>query len=192
MFEFVGGALCVDFSNTVRMVDGKETDLLPAREDFRRWAVEAGIAEEDDPPVSPDQFALAKALRDALNRFVRDIAVGFSPVGGVAEINALLAHARYGPVLTTESDGVSVRFAAGNITAEPIGRIIASFLDLVRSGAIRRLRKCENEHCILVFVDQSKAGRRRWCRMSTCGNREKSRRHYRRSREAKPSANRGD
>jgi predicted RNA-binding Zn ribbon-like protein len=31
------------------------------------------------------------------------------------------------------------------------------------------------------FVDTSKAGRRRWCDMSTCGNAEKARRHQRKT-----------
>lgn len=38
-----------------------------------------------------------------------------------------------------------------------------------------RLRACPR--CGWLFVDRSKGGRRRWCSMTVCGNREKARRH---------------
>jgi predicted RNA-binding Zn ribbon-like protein len=44
--------------------------------------------------------------------------------------------------------------------------------------ADRRVRRCANEACLWLFNDESKAGTRRWCDMSSCGNRAKSRRHY--------------
>jgi predicted RNA-binding Zn ribbon-like protein len=44
--------------------------------------------------------------------------------------------------------------------------------------ADRRVRRCANEACLWLFIDESKAGTRRWCDMSSCGNRAKSRRHY--------------
>lgn len=43
-----------------------------------------------------------------------------------------------------------------------------------------RIRRCQGAGCERLFLDTSKAGRRRWCRMQTCGNRAKARRHARR------------
>jgi predicted RNA-binding Zn ribbon-like protein len=40
-----------------------------------------------------------------------------------------------------------------------------------------RLRQCANAKCRWLFVDDSKGGSRRWCSMSTCGNRAKVQRH---------------
>lgn len=40
-----------------------------------------------------------------------------------------------------------------------------------------RLRLCAGEGCGWFFIDQSKAGRRRWCNMAACGNRVKVRRY---------------
>jgi predicted RNA-binding Zn ribbon-like protein len=52
-----------------------------------------------------------------------------------------------------------------------------------------RLRRCAGSHCGWYFVDTSKAGRRRWCDMATCGNAEKARRHQRkRARKRRGSA----
>src|SRR2546425_857300 len=59
----------------------------------------------------------------------------------------------------------------------------AAAAELLAGGDPRRLRKCANPSCRLMFYDVSKAGRRRWCSMRTCGGRAKSRAFYRRRRE---------
>ncbi len=45
-----------------------------------------------------------------------------------------------------------------------------------------RLRPCANGECQLFLLDRSRANRARWCSMAVCGNREKARRHYERTR----------
>ena len=45
-----------------------------------------------------------------------------------------------------------------------------------------RLRMCGGTNCAWVFIDSSKAGRRRWCDMAMCGNVAKAQRFYARSR----------
>lgn len=47
-----------------------------------------------------------------------------------------------------------------------------------------RLRRCASDTCRWLFVDRSPGGRRRWCDMRVCGNRDKVRRHRLRSRRA--------
>jgi predicted RNA-binding Zn ribbon-like protein len=39
--------------------------------------------------------------------------------------------------------------------------------------------------CRWVFYDESRAGKRRWCDMASCGNRAKAARHRARQKEAK-------
>ena len=46
-----------------------------------------------------------------------------------------------------------------------------------------KVRRCANPECGWLFLDDSRAGKRRWCSMLACGNRAKARRHYHRSRE---------
>ena len=40
-----------------------------------------------------------------------------------------------------------------------------------------RVRECAGAGCGRLFVDTSKAARRRWCSMESCGNRAKVQRH---------------
>ena len=42
----------------------------------------------------------------------------------------------------------------------------------------QRIRRCTNDDCLWLFLDESKNGTRRWCDMASCGNRAKARRHY--------------
>ena len=82
--------------------------------------------------------------------------------------------------------------AAARLT--PDGWILPERLELpVLAGARRgaefllselrpAVRACPGRRCGWLFVDVS--GRRRWCSMATCGNREKQRRHAERVRAA--------
>ena len=47
-----------------------------------------------------------------------------------------------------------------------------------------RVRRCANDVCLWLFLDDSKSGNRRWCSMSACGNRAKAHRHYARKKAA--------
>jgi predicted RNA-binding Zn ribbon-like protein len=56
-------------------------------------------------------------------------------------------------------------------------------VDLLRSLPTKRLRMCSGPNCAWLFIDSSKAGRRRWCDMATCGNDAKAKRHYQAKRK---------
>ena len=49
----------------------------------------------------------------------------------------------------------------------------SQFLDLLDTQR-ERIRGCANHECILYFQDNSRAGRRQWSSMATCGNRAKA------------------
>ncbi|NSC20423.1 hypothetical protein FM076_04015 [Streptomyces albus subsp. chlorinus] len=54
--------------------------------------------------------------------------------------------------------------------------------ELLASPLVQRVRRCEGPGCGWFFLDRSRSGTRRWCSSSDCGNRERARRHYHRSR----------
>ncbi|MFD2262317.1 CGNR zinc finger domain-containing protein [Lacibacterium aquatile] len=57
----------------------------------------------------------------------------------------------------------------------PVYRLAHAALELLKDLTHGRLRRCAGEDCGWLFLDQSKAGRRRWCSMSDCGNAAKQR-----------------
>jgi predicted RNA-binding Zn ribbon-like protein len=62
--------------------------------------------------------------------------------------------------------------------AHVLAPVLWSSGDLMLDLGRRRVRRCANEKCLWLFLDESKSGTRRWCDMASCGNRAKARRHY--------------
>ncbi|MFF9228910.1 MULTISPECIES: CGNR zinc finger domain-containing protein [unclassified Streptomyces] len=54
--------------------------------------------------------------------------------------------------------------------------------ELLASPLVQRIRRCEGPGCGWFFLDRSRSGTRRWCSPGDCGNRDRARRHYHRSR----------
>ena len=67
-----------------------------------------------------------------------------------------------------------------------IGRDTDNFVYLRYDLDISFFRICENDTCRWAFYDRSRPGTRRWCEMSSCGNRMKAARHRARIRGAAP------
>jgi predicted RNA-binding Zn ribbon-like protein len=68
-------------------------------------------------------------------------------------------------------------------TSEVLARLTAPLVETIAAGDTLRFRICANDGCRWVFEDASRAGRRRWCDMATCGNRDKVRRFRSRRRD---------
>ncbi|MFE5211689.1 CGNR zinc finger domain-containing protein [Streptomyces sp. NPDC056600] len=55
--------------------------------------------------------------------------------------------------------------------------------DLLGGDELARVRRCEGPGCGWFFLDRSRGGTRRWCSSGDCGNRDRARRHYARTRQ---------
>jgi predicted RNA-binding Zn ribbon-like protein len=54
---------------------------------------------------------------------------------------------------------------------------VVSYGRLVTTGAIDRVRVCDNLDCSFMFHDDTRNRSRRWCEAGICGNLIKVRRH---------------
>ena len=189
--DFVGGDAALDFVNTMTGRDVRPRDWL---DNYQRLLVWAGRAKllpskslaalarraERDPGAAARALAKAKRLREALFEIGSAITRRRAPSPEALEIlrEHWLAGAemhefgvergRLAAVLDPRADGLDLvasmvawRFVGQVLTHEP-----------------RRLKICDGPNCSWLFLDTSKAGRRRWCDMADCGNAAKSRRHY--------------
>ncbi len=190
-FLFLGERLAVDLLNTVFVREGRVRDLLGSREDVTTWAQAAGVGRRSR--TAPGSSALAgepeslRALREALRRgLVAWAATGRAGPRLVTLLNRYLA--RDPELLEVGVHGGKV-YTRRRQGTEPLdrlyGAVARSAAELLASGDPRRLRKCANPVCRLMFYDVSKAGRRRWCSMQLCGARAKARTYYRRRRAAR-------
>jgi predicted RNA-binding Zn ribbon-like protein len=171
--------LCLDFANT-RYWRGQAapTETLNAPADLAGWA---------RAPKAPTgkEFEAALGLRETIHRLFDTHAQGKSPAPRDLEtLNAALAAAPARKTLKRGREGYEwdVDMKAGTALSL-LAPILWSAGDLLAGPRLGKVRRCANPECLYLFLDDSRAGKRRWCSMSSCGNRAKARRHYHKSRE---------
>ena len=148
------------------------------------WRVETG-QEVAEPDAATLRAAIA--LRECLHRHLAARAQGQSPaVADIAALNAALAEAPTRHVLAWHLDGLAWEVKAAPSWQTARAALLWSAADLLTGPRRERVRECDNPDCRYLFLDASKAGTRRWCDMSSCGNRAKAHRHYQRRRACDP------
>jgi predicted RNA-binding Zn ribbon-like protein len=180
-----GGALCLDFANTVDWLDDEpmapDTDVLRDAEDARGWGRRLGVFDTRPPAIDKAEIKSLHALRLAIYRSFAAVARRLDPAPSNLKLlthgyTEGAGHARLvrdGAAWRLQwhaQDPRRLRFA---IIADAIGL-------LGDSERLKRVKRCPGRGCGWLFLDMS--GRRRWCSMQTCGSREKMRRLYERRR----------
>jgi predicted RNA-binding Zn ribbon-like protein len=187
---------CLAYANTLSW-RGRAAPLEELRDvgDLVRWvAGSAGLGPEvvgaweswarPHPAAGAALFAEAIALREAIYRIFRALACGEAiPDPDLAALNRALAAAPPRRRLAPRAAGYGWQIGpAKNSAPTLLAPVLWSAGDLLASDRRRRVRLCANAQCLWLFLDESKAGTRRWCDMASCGNRAKARRHYQRTR----------
>ncbi len=213
-FVFVANVLCLDFVNTEKAVNGHLTDLITDLRSFLNWLVAAGVLDNKEAlisaqslhgkPLGDEVLEKAHQLRKAIRMVADEITsenqikrgdksapegnlpiIATSPID---EINAILRLC-LGYEHIDISNGNFVRSFICDLKNPlsllyPIAHSASELLCEKNQSFVRR---CENPNCVLYFYDTSKNHSRRWCSMSTCGNRIKVAAHYKRRRKFNPS-----
>lgn len=207
MIELVGGALCLDFANTVEGREGDERkDAVPVPADLILWAERAGVLPEDetqalvqrlasDPAALERSFREVAELREAIYRVFTAIVRGSAPVANDLEVVQRthaegMRHARLLPSSTDLRGSYTWQWTLGQDPTLDLlrWRVAQSAVDLLRSGRLDRLRQCPGGGegpCNWLFVDTTRGGNRRWCSMSDCGSRSKWRRQNAKRRKTR-------
>jgi predicted RNA-binding Zn ribbon-like protein len=193
--DFVGGDAALDFINTVSGRDQTPRDWLDSYARLLEWATLVRLLPEKniraltkkmhgEPAAATRALTRAKELREELFALVTAMAAGNAPP------KSALATLREHWLAGTEAH--ELRFENGQVTADIradaadfdlIAAIVAyRMIEHVMPQPVDRLRVCAGANCAWVFIDSSKAGRRRWCDMAVCGNVAKAQRFYARSR----------
>lgn len=168
-FVFRSGRLCLDFTATLAgRKKAAPRDRLAAPGDLGRWLAAAGLAARA-PRATEEDLAAARALREALYRLARAALDGRAYP---ARDLALLNHWAAQPPPVPQLGERGLRWQGAGVPAL-LAAVAREGVELLGGPAAARLRACEGEGCALLFVDTSRAGRRRWCSMTACGNREK-------------------
>jgi predicted RNA-binding Zn ribbon-like protein len=182
-FRVDGRRLCLDFTATLSRRRGERAvEHLREQDDLARWLVATGMLTEA-ASVSPAQLSRALALREAI-RSLADAAIAGGPLDdqAIELVNRLAREPGLVPQLTVR--GVRrAPGAGGDAIDASLSSIAADAVELLGGRDRERLRECASPTCALLFIDRSRAGRRRWCSMDTCGNRAKTRGYRKRLKE---------
>ena len=172
-FRFAGGRPCLDLTATVGQRWGPQVERLRTPQDLACWFVRAGLTEQP-PEVSRQDLAHARTLREAIYRTItRRLAGTAAGPGELAIVNDWAS--RLPPRLWLEpgEDG-RLRARRDATTASALLAALArDAVELLGDPLADRIRQCHADDCALLFLDTSRAGRRRWCSMATCGARAK-------------------
>jgi len=190
-FEFSGGALCLDFVNTLADRPRCREEKLGDFSDLLRWAEAAEVVNATElaslrrqaaqqPGRASKTFLGAIELRERLFRIFSGLAAGDRPAPGeLAALNVALRDALPHLRLGDGGDGVRWHWAGPTTRLDRIlWPVTRSAAELLTSADVTLVRECASDRCSWMFVDNSRTRRRRWCDMKTCGNRAKARRHY--------------
>lgn len=164
----------------------RDVGILPLAEEDERIGNARDAPREPRLLASPSERRIlhfeARALRTALLSLFRAIAAEKAPSEPVLfAVNRVLAGGVSSLRLEHSENGL--RCVESEAPSDVIGwlaPVARSALELVTTVDPSRLRGCAAPGCGVWFVDVSRGGRRRWCSMEECGNRQKAARHRRR------------
>ena len=188
-FRFDPGALCLELLVTGGGGWLSRLELLHAPADLVAWLPGSRLADGWRLPaeieVTAEELTAIKQLRAALWRIAVELTSGGEPApADLALINQVAAQPPMIPWIAPQ--GRQRAWAAPVTGAQIASTFARNAVELLAGRGAERLRRCAGDNCYLVFVDTSRPGRRRWCSMERCGNRDKVRAFRQRHQPAAP------
>ncbi|MFE3171583.1 CGNR zinc finger domain-containing protein [Amycolatopsis sp. NPDC059090] len=174
-----GAAAATDLVNTSPRVRSAG-DALPDSASLDRFLAEHSL--RPDAPRKSDDLARVHALRDEIRAVLEA-----DEDEAARRAGELVARAGTGPRLHRDADG-RWQWHAETAPHASLADELAAVFGTGLLGALQalghdRFRHCAAPDCDGVFVDTSRAGRRRYCMPDLCGNRVSVANHRARSRE---------
>jgi predicted RNA-binding Zn ribbon-like protein len=194
VFDLDGGRACLDFANTLSSSSG---DHLNAYADLVAFAEQSHLVNPETaarllahaqrhPAEAAATLERGKHLRQSLSGVFTAVANHQRVADADLEVlNAALASslAKARVLPGVADDDYAWGWARGSDLNTPLWPIVRSAADVLTSEQERPLvRECGAGDCRWLFIDTTKNHTRQWCSMTSCGNREKARRHYQRVR----------
>lgn len=192
--EIIGGALCLNFANTVNSRLETEHDYLRAYPDLTGWTARLGVLPaaqlshldelaQQDSQQAGQVLRQAVDLREMIYRLFASAARQTEPrredldvfVHGWGEA---VAHGK----ISRGEHGYTLDWSAAQDLKAPLWPIIHSAGELLLSPKLALVKECPG--CGWLFLDTSKNHSRRWCSMKTCGVSDKMQRYYRKTKQA--------
>ncbi len=198
-FDLTGGNLALDLANTVSRRDDPERrrDHLESYSDLISFATQDKVlsarqASQLRQEILRNEAEAARvhrkavALREAVYRAFLALGLGkAAPREDVEAITEAAVEAMRHRRLARANGGYRWEWQSDskNALEYVLWPIAQAAAELLTSEELKLVRWCEAPDCQWLFLDHSRNRSRRWCDMTSCGNRAKARRHYQRTRE---------
>jgi predicted RNA-binding Zn ribbon-like protein len=201
---FVADSLGLDFLNSIATPVDEPVEWLGSGEDLLSWLacaklVPVEVLEGFRGSAMPGELdavaAQARALREWFRKFVLDNKgkpLRSSALQQLGPLNRILERDdEYTQLVKRErtdpsgTSGLVLRSVRRWRSPDTLLLPIATALsELVANEDFSYVKACEGPVCTLLFLDKTHGRARRWCSMSTCGNRAKQAAHRQRVRAA--------
>jgi predicted RNA-binding Zn ribbon-like protein len=194
-FQLLADHIALDFANTLdrRFSPEGPLELLTSYDRVLAFCEQTRLLSESEAArlgrdVSNSEAAetLTRAieLREAVYSLGEAVAHATSPpTWALRTLNQLLRATHRSRVVAWDSSRFVWRTEGGELEAmTPLLRIAERTADLLTSADATYIKECGVNTCRWLFLDRSRNHSRRWCDMSTCGNRAKARRFQTRAK----------
>jgi hypothetical protein len=192
----ISGSPGIDFLNSVAIPVDTVVEWIGNGKDFIDWLKQAGLLTAKDVSIIQSNFSAreldriasrARELREWFRGFVkahRGKALSPRALTQLGPLNELLGldQVFWSIVPENVSDGVKDgeplnfrlrpqrRWRTPESVLAPVAEELAR---VVCDLNFKHIKGCEGKKCVLLFYDQTRRYRRRWCSMAVCGNRAK-------------------
>ena len=168
----------LNFVNSRIVRHDKIKELIRSIEDLKKWTE---LPNENNIEYNTQLSILSSFLdeeidikdlivfRDSIHASLREMALGEKQIIEIKEEIESFMETHSFTLVFVENIPLFIPTDNG---VEGIKTLIyLSLSELIRTEEINKLSCCANEQCLNLFINQS--GRRKWCSMKICGNRNK-------------------
>lgn len=164
---FISGRISLDLAHTGGPGPYKVFERLHTPDDLSVWLTICEL-ELNNVTVTQTDLKSAYKLRWAIWKAANAVRLGRQPERTDVEvINTIAAKPALAPAFDADRQHAIWRQPA---TAQAALVYIArDAIDVLSHHTQSPIQQCENPNCPLLFVDYSRAGKRKWCSMGRCG-----------------------
>lgn len=188
----LGGAAWINLVNTTYVSNKQVVDIFHDPSRTFQWLKENNLLRESDALALENEELLVPLidelhlLRHLCKVILSDLKQhGKLSLNTIDQLKRLVQQVKVS--LTIVHKHEKLKLVSEGITTRDhvLYNIVYSIIHTLDNISIDRIRECEHQECILYFVDTSKSGKRRWCSMELCGNRQKAAEFYARKKNKK-------
>ncbi|HEX3718031.1 MAG TPA: CGNR zinc finger domain-containing protein [Verrucomicrobiae bacterium] len=195
---FIAGALGLDVLNSLARLADELVDWWSNGDNFLSWMKQAGLLTDDDIALAKSNMstkqldrlaANARELREWFRGFVkahkgkpltRHALPQLDPLKRLLEADEVFWSLEPASSPSSKRAAASFHLRARRRWSKPeslLAPIAEQIAEFISAADFRYVKACPGKNCVLLFLDQTRQHKRRWCSMVFCGNRAKQEAH---------------